>query len=107
MKKTRRILSVVLSLVLAFASMPMVYTSVVASGTISDPTTALEESNPYEYEDLYKLNLKHSNNDFFFYQTIDDEYFVIKQSLYLQQYKVSLGSNRTLKIGRASCRERV
>ena len=96
MKKTRKVLSIALAILVAFGSMPMLYTSTVAAGTADNPTTAFEESNPYEYDDLFKLNLKHSNNDFFFYQTIDDEYFVVNQSLFLQQYKVSLGSNRTL-----------
>ncbi|MBO5290401.1 MAG: hypothetical protein J6B35_02310 [Clostridia bacterium] len=96
MKKTRKLLSIALAILVAFGSMPMLYTSTVAAGTADNPTTALEESNPYEYDDLFKLNLKHSNNDFFFYQTIDDEYFVVNQSLFLQQYKVALGSNRTL-----------
>ena len=96
MKKTRKVLSIALAILVAFGSMPMLYTSTVAAGTADNPTTALEESNPYEYDDLFKLNLKHSNNDFFFYQTIDDEYFVVNQSLFLQQYKVALGSNRTL-----------
>ena len=96
MKKTRKVLSIALAILVAFGSMPMLYTSTVAAGTPDNPTTALEESNPYEYDDLFKLNLKHSNNDFFFYQTIDDEYFVVNQSLFLQQYKVALGSNRTL-----------
>ena len=96
MKTTRRLLSIVLSMLIVVASMPMMYTSVTAAGTLNDPTTPVKEANPYEYEDLYKLNIKHSNNDFFFYQTIDNEYFVINQDLYLQQYTVSLGSNRTL-----------
>ncbi len=96
MKKTKKVLSVVLSFLVALASMPALYTATVASGTVDNPTTALEESNPYKYDDLFKLNISHSNNNFFFYQTIDDEYFVAKQSLALQQYKVSLGSNRTL-----------
>ena len=99
MKKTRKLLSVVLATLVAVASMPMVYTQSFATGTADNPTTALVESNPFEYEDLYKLNIKHSNNDFFFYQTIDDEYFALTQNLYLQQYTVSLGSNRDLLFG--------
>ena len=96
MKNTKRILSIVLSVLIAVASMPMMYTAATAAGTIDNPTTALEESNPFEHEDLYKLNIERSNNDFFFYQTIDDEYFVVKQNMSVQQYTVSLGSNRTL-----------
>ena len=98
MKKTRKVLSFVLSVLVAIGSLPLVYTGTAAAGTIDDPTKAMEESNPFEQEDLFKLNIEHSNNDFFFYQTVDDEYFVVKQSLSLQQYKVSLGSNRSLTV---------
>ena len=96
MKKSKRVLSFVLSLLVAFASMPMVYTATTAAGSIDNPTKPVKVSDSFEYTDLYKLNIKHSNNDNFFYQTIDDEYFVVEQDLYLQQYTVSLGSNRTL-----------
>ena len=81
MKTTRRLLSIVLSMLLVVASMPMMYVATTASGTIDNPTTPLKEANPYEFEDLYKLNVKHSNNDFFYYQTIDNEYFVLNTYL--------------------------
>ena len=96
MKRSRKPISFLLSVLIVLASMPVLFIQATASGALDNPTTAVAESNPFDHPDLFKLNFKHSNNNFCFYQTIDDEYFVVNQDLFLQQYTVSLGDNRTL-----------
>lgn len=106
MKKSRRVLSIVLSVVLAFASMPMAYTSTVASGavaystetgTIDNPTRPVKAEGVIEETDVYKMNFNSQNTSYTFYQTIDDEYFTFGQTQGVQHYNGDYSaSSRTL-----------
>ena len=98
MKKTRKLLSVILSVLIAFASMPMVYTATVASdvsayavsdeGTIDNPTRPVSETGVFDQfeSSTYHLNINQAPLDFVFYQTMDDEYFELSQSIHIEKY---------------------
>ncbi len=108
MKRTRKLLSVVLSLLVAIGSMPMLYMVTgaaedvsafaldVETGTLENPTRPVEASGVIEREDLYKLNINSQNTSYTFYQTKDDEYFIFGQTQGLQNYYEISVSNRTL-----------
>ena len=84
MKRTRKLLSVVLSLLVAIGSMPMLYMVTgaaedvsafaldVETGTLENPTRPVEASGVIEREDLYKLNINSQNTSYTFYQTKDN-----------------------------------
>ncbi len=111
MKRTRKLLSIVLSLLVAVGSLPIVYTATAASetpynvigyalrdtGTIDNPTRPVEASGVIEREDLYKMNINSQSTSYTFYQTMDNEYFTFGQTQGLQQYYdgTDIG-NRTL-----------
>ncbi len=103
MKKSRKILSVVLAVIVAFASMPMVYTvsavpevhAATQTGTIDNPTTNVKKEGSIERKDLHKVNLSVAETSYYFYQRIDDEYFTYTQSVGFQQVN-SGASDRTL-----------
>ena len=88
MKKTRKILSIVLAVLFAFSSMPVVYTGTAAAdavtyaaggeGTIDNPTKPIEASGSINRTDLYKLNINSQSTHYTFYQTKNDEYFIIR-----------------------------
>ncbi len=96
MKKTRKILSIVLAVLFAFSSMPVVYTGTAAAdavtyaagetGTIDNPTRPVEASGVLEYEDIIKLNINSQSTSYTFYQTIDNEYFTFGQTQGIQHY---------------------
>ena len=108
MKTSRRILSLVLSVLVAIGSMPMLYMVTGAAedvsafaldeetGTLENPTRPVEASGVIEREDLYKLNINSQNTSYTFYQTKDDEYFIFGQTQGLQNYYETSVSNRTL-----------
>ncbi len=106
MKKSRRILSIVLSILVAVGSMPMVYTATAASdavtfaatdkGTLDNPTRPVAASGVLEREDLYKMNINSQSTSYTFYQTMNDEYFTYGQTQGLQHYYETSVSSRTL-----------
>ena len=93
MKKTRKLLSIVLSVLVVFASLPVVYTAAAdavtyaagETGTIDNPTHPVSADGVFSYDDLYKLNIDVENTKYTFYQTMNDEYFTYTQILGLQQ----------------------
>ncbi len=103
MKKSRKVLSVFLAMVVAFASMPLVYTATAVpevraatmTGTIDNPTKNIKKEGNVNREDLYKVNVSVAETSYHFYQTIDDEYFTYTQSVGLQQV-TSGASDRTV-----------
>ena len=108
MKKSRRILSLVLSVLVALGSFPVFYVATsaaedisayaldVETGTLENPTRPVEASGVIEREDLYKLNINSQNTSYTFYQTKDDEYFIFGQTQGLQNYYETSVSNRKL-----------
>lgn len=106
MKRTRKILSFVLSVLVAFASMPTVYVSTAAeyaasykatqTSTLDNPTEPVEASGTFSYDDLYKLNIDIENTNYTFYQTQDDEYFTFTQYIGLQKKYETDASDKTL-----------
>ncbi len=102
MKKTRKILSIVLAVLFAFSSMPVVYTGTAAAdavtyamdetGTIDNPTLPIKASGTFVQEDSsdYHLNIDQEYLNFVFYQTKADEYFKFSQVLHLEKYCGSL-----------------
>ncbi len=102
MKKTRKILSIVLAVLFAFSSMPVVYVGTGAAdavtyaldetGTIDNPTLPIKASGTFVQEDSsdYHLNIDQEYLDFIFYQTKADEYFKFSQVLHLEKYCGSL-----------------
>ena len=107
MKKTRKILSIVLAVLFAFSSMPVVYTGTAAAdavtyaagdeGTLDNPTRPVEASGVLEIKDLYKLNINSQSTSYTFYQTKDNEYFTYGQTQGLQHYyELTSVSDRTL-----------
>ncbi len=104
MKKSRRILSIVLSILVAVGSMPMVYTAAsdavtfAASdkGTLDNPTKPVAASGVLERKDLYKMNINSQSTSYTFYQTKNDEYFTYGQTQGLQHYYETNVSSRTL-----------
>ena len=95
MKNTRKILSFVLSVLVAFASLPVTYVATGAedvvpyaaaqTGTVDNPTEPVGASGSFSYSDLYKLNINIENTEYTFYQTRDDEYFTFTQNVGLQK----------------------
>ena len=95
MKNTRKILSFVLSVLVAFASLPVTYVATGAedavpyaaaqTGTVDNPTEPIGASGSFSYRDLYKLNINIENTEYTFYQTRDDEYFTFTQNVGLQK----------------------
>ncbi len=106
MKRTKKILSIVLAVLVAFGSMPMVYTATAASdavtfaasdkGTLDNPTRPVAASGVLEREDLYKMNINSQSTSYTFYQTKNDEYFTYGQTQGLQHYYETSVSSRTL-----------
>ena len=106
MKKTRKILSIVLAVLFVFSSMPVVYVGTAAAdavayaaggeGTIENPTRPVYAEGSIEEEDICKLNLQSKNTKYVFYQTIDNEYFTFGQTQGLQQVYETLVLSRTL-----------
>lgn len=98
MKKTRKILSIVLAVLFAFSSMPVVYTGTAAAdavtyaldetGTKENPTLPIKASGTFvqSESDVYHLNIDQEYLDFVYYQTKDDEYFKFSQILHLEKY---------------------
>ncbi len=105
MKKTRKLLSIVLSVLVVFASFPVVYTAAAdavtyaagETGTIDNPTHPVSADGVFSYDDLYKLNIDVENTKYTFYQTMNDEYFTYTQILGLQQRNDVPISGRTFK----------
>ncbi len=104
MKKSRKILSVFLAVMLAFGSMPMMYTATTASeiisydrevGTIDKPMSAVSKEGTFKKDDLYKVNVNASETTYHFYQKVDDEYFTYTQAVGFQQVR-SGASDRTV-----------
>ncbi len=95
MKKTRKILSVVLAVLFAFSSMPVVYTGTAAAdavalaaeetGTLENPTRPVEATGSFAFDDLVKITIEIFNTDYTFYQSKDDEHFALTQSFFLQK----------------------
>ena len=106
MKKTRQILSIVLAVLFAFSSMPVVYTGTAAAdavayameetGTLENPTRPIEASGSINETDLYKLNINSQSTSYIFYQTKNDEYFTYGQTQGLQNYYETDVGSRTL-----------
>ena len=106
MKKTRKILSIVLAVLFAFSSMPVVYTGTAAAdavtyalgetGTLENPTRPVEASGSINRTDLYKLNINSQSTYYTFYQTKNDEYFTFGQTQGLQNYYETSVGSRTL-----------
>lgn len=106
MKKTRKVLSLVLAIAFVFSSMPFVYTGTAAAdavtyssgtGTVDNPTRPVEASGVLEYQDIIKMNINSQSTSYTFYQTIDDEYFTFGQTQGIQQYNGDYdASSRTL-----------
>ncbi len=105
MKKTRKILSIVLAVLFAFSSMPVVYVGTAAAdavpyalgetGTLENPTRPVEASGSINRTDLYKLNINSQSTHYTFYQTKNDEYFTFGQTQGLQNYyETSVGSRK-------------
>ena len=96
MKKSRKVLSLVLSFLIAFASMPMVYTATVASdvsayavsdeGTIDNPTLPVSESGEYSQKEKDNLSFSQKSLNFAFYQTRDDQYFTFDQNVTAEKF---------------------
>ncbi len=86
MKKTKKILAVVLSVLVAFASMPVVYTSTAASGTADNPTLPVSQSGAYTQNETNNLAFSQKSLKFVFYQTMDDEYFKLNQTVLTDKY---------------------
>ncbi len=105
MKKTRKLLSIVLSLLVVFGSLPVVYTAAAdavtyalgETGTIDNPTHPVSADGVFSHDDLYKLNIDVENTKYTFYQTMNDEYFTYTQILGLQQRNDVPVSGRTFK----------
>lgn len=98
MKKTRKLLSVVLSLLIAFASMPIVYTATAASGTIDNPTLPVSENGEYSQSETNNLTFSQKSLNFTFYQTMDDEYFKFNQAIDADKYCGSANINKTVQV---------
>lgn len=107
MRKTRKLLSFVLAMVVALASMPVVYTGTAAAdyvtayatgktGTKDNPTRPVDATGSIEKTDLYKMNINSQSTAYTFYQTVDDEYFTFGQTQGLQNYYETSVSSRTL-----------
>lgn len=108
MKKTRKLLSLVLSVLVAAGSLPVFYVATTAAenistfaldeetGTLDNPTRPVEASGVIEREDLYKMNINSQNTSYTFYQTKDDEIFAFGQTQGLQNYYETSVSDRTL-----------
>ena len=99
MKKTRKVLSLVLAVLFAFSSMPVVYVGTGAAdavtyaldetGTLENPTRPVEASGSFPHHDLVKLTVEIFNTDYTFYQTKNEEHFALTQSYYLQKVNAS------------------
>ncbi len=88
MKKTRKVLSVVLSLLVAFGSMPIAFSVTAAdavtyatndTGTIDNPTLPLVSTGGESDGDAYKVSYEVYDMNYTFYQTKNNEYFAISQ----------------------------
>lgn len=86
MKKTRQILSLVLALVVSFASMPIVYTGTAAAGSIENPTLPVSESDSFSVVETNNLSFSQEYLNFVFYQSIDDEYFKLTQKVDTEKF---------------------
>ncbi len=109
MKKTRKLLSIVLSVLIAFASMPMVYTATVASdisayaaaqkGTIDNPTDPVSESGEYSQHETNQLSYSQKSLNFTYYQTMNDEYFHLYQAAQMEKYCGSMTASVSVTLG--------
>lgn len=96
MKKTRKLLSMVLAVLVVFASMPVVYTGTAAAdavtyaaaqtGTIDNPTKPVSQSGEYNQNETNHLTAIHKNVEFVYYQTMNDEYFQLSQVVQMEKY---------------------
>ncbi len=93
MKKTRNLISIILAVLVAFASMPMVSVATSAeimmlaedeSGTVENPTISIEATGSSTADQYKNMNFKNESNTFSFYQTKSGEVFAIRQTLFLQ-----------------------
>ncbi len=98
MKKTRQILSLVLAMVVALASMPLVYTGTAAAGTIDNPTLPVKESDNYSQKDTNNLTFSQGSLNFTYYQTINDEYFKLTQKVDTKKYCGVLNALNTVNV---------
>ncbi len=98
MKKTRKVLSFVLAVLVAFASLPVVYTGTAAAGTIDNPTLPLSESDNYSQRNTNNLSFSQQYLKFVYYQTIDDEYFKITQKVDAEKYCGPLNASKTVNV---------
>ncbi len=109
MKKSRRALSLILSLLVAMGSMPIVYTATGAAdyrsvsdieiGTAENPTKPVLQETSFSYSDMYKVNVSYSNINFHYYQKVDGEYFRLKQDFTFQQVYSDASSRTTTFVG--------
>ncbi len=113
MKKTKKLLSIVLAVLVALGTLPIIQVAPVAAdsvattyaftyvgntGTLEKPTKPVLAEGKYTRNDLYKMNVSIENTTYHFYQTVDNEYFSFTQSLGLQQVN-SGASDRYLDFG--------
>ncbi|MBE6796025.1 MAG: hypothetical protein E7533_05515, partial [Ruminococcaceae bacterium] len=98
MKKTRKVLSIVLSLLVAIGSLPLVYTGTAAAGTIDNPTLPVGESGEYSQSETNNLTFSQKSLNFTFYQTVDDEYFKFTQAVEADKYCGSANINKTVNV---------
>ncbi|MGN1317236.1 MAG: hypothetical protein ACI4VW_09295 [Acutalibacteraceae bacterium] len=112
MKKTRKILSFVLSVLVALGSLPVTYVATAAedevlyaatqTGTAVNPTEPIGATGKFSSDDFdglntnYKMNINIENTSYTFYQTKDDEYFTFSQFIGLQKKHESDSSDKTL-----------
>ena len=94
MKKTRKLLSIVLSLLVVMGSLPVVYTAAADAvnvaigeeGTIENPTNPVSESGEYNQNEVNHLTAVHKSLNFTFYQTMDNQYFRFAQLVQMEKY---------------------
>ena len=94
MKKTRKLLSIVLSVLVVFASLPVVYTAAADAvtyatgneGTIENPTYPVSESGEYNQNEVNNLSVVQKSLNFTFYQTMDNQYFRFAQLVQMEKY---------------------
>ncbi len=109
MKKTRKLLSIVLSVLIVMASMPMMYTATAASdisayataqqGTIDNPTDPVSESGEYSQHETNQLSYSQKSLNFTYYQTMNDEYFQIYQASQMEKYCGSMTASVSVTLG--------
>ncbi len=98
MRKTRKALSIVLSVLIVLASMPMMYTATTAAGTIDNPTLPVSESGEYNQSETNNLAFLLRSLKYVFYQTTDDEYFKLNQTVTTDKYCGSANMSNTVNV---------